>query len=219
MLVTTKLPLFTGFYSGVFELDSMEARALEMYNDFDNNEEEALKYNDKRISYNYEAFYNAFSVEAVAAVNVKLNEILNAAAYDSEAVATFVELWQPKQYNFSTDEILVSWNISESFLDLCFDYVNANLEAFEVYVKNNFTSYDGFMSFYTNDLATWLLSLQPDSIEKDNYILFALIDFILKNEKLDSVWLYYEISDTGLDLYDYMQVSEKVTEEDSEEVE
>lgn len=219
MLVTTKLPLFTGFYSGVFELDSMEARALEMYNDFDNNEEEALKYNDKRISYNYEAFYNAFSVEAVAAVNVKLNEILNAAAYDSEAVATFEKLWQPKEYNFATDEIHTNWNISESFLDLCFDYVNANLDAFETYVKNNFTSYDGFLSYYSNDLATWLLSLQPDSIEKDNYIFFALIDFILKNEKLDSVWLYYEISDTGLDLYDYMQISEKVTEEDSEEVE
>lgn len=212
MLVTTKLPLFTGFYSGVFELDSMEARALEMYNDFDNNEEEALKYNDKRISYNYEAFYNAFSVEAVAAVNVKLNEILNAAAYDSEAVATFEKLWQPKEYNFATDEIHVNWDISESFLDLCFDYVNANIEAFEVYVKNNFTSYDGFRSYYSNDLATWLLSLQPDSIEKDNYIFFAIIDFILKNEKLDSVWLYYEISDTGLDLYDYMQVSEKVEE-------
>ena len=50
----------------------------------------------------------------------------------------------------------------------------------------------------------------PAAIEKDNYIFYTLIDFILKNEKLDSMWLYYEISDTGIDLYDYMQVTEAV---------
>lgn len=209
MLVSTKLPLFTGFFSGVFELYFLETNAIEMHNDYN---DESLKYDDPRVSFDYKAFYNAFSVEAVAAVNVKLNEILNAASYDSEAVATFVELWQPKEYNFSTDEILVSWNVSESFLNLCFDYVNANLDAFEVYLKDNFTIYDGFHSYYTNDLETWLLSLQPDSIEKDNYIFYTLIDFILKNEKLDSLWLYYEISDTGIDLYEYMQVTEAVTE-------
>ena len=209
MLVNTKLPLFTGFFSGVFELYFLELNAIEMYNDYN---DESLKYDDPRVSFNYEAFYNAFSVEAVAAVNVKLNEILNAAAYDSEAVATFEKLWQPKEYNFATDEIHTNWNVSESFLNLCFDYVNANLDAFEEYVKKNFTSYDGFFSYYSNDLATWLLSLQPDSIEKDNYIFYTLIDFILKNEKLDSLWLYYEISDTGLDLYDYMQVTEAITE-------
>ena len=209
MLVNTKLPLFTGFFSGVFELYFLELNAIEMYNDYN---DDSLVYDDSRLSFDYEAFYKAFSVEAVAAVSVKLNEILNAAAYDSEAVATFEKLWQPKEYNFATDEIHTNWNISESFLDLCFDYVNANIDAFEVYLKNNFTSCDGFFSYYSNDLATWLLSLQPAAIEKDNYIFYTLIDFILKNEKLDSMWLYYEISDTGIDLYDYMQVTEAVTE-------
>lgn len=58
----------------------------------------------------------------------------------------------PKEYNFQTDRIFAQ--ISESDARKLFNMVDK--ERLANVIKERFTSYDGFISFYSNDLNEWL---------------------------------------------------------------
>ena len=57
----------------------------------------------------------------------------------------------PKEYNFTTDRLFAE--IEREEVCRIFDLVPK--EVLEKAVKDNFTSYDGFMSHYSNDLEQW----------------------------------------------------------------
>ena len=64
---------------------------------------------------------------------------------------TFEELTSPREYNFGTDRIFCK--ISEdSIIRMLKD---TDQETLERVIKDRFTSYDGFVSFYSNELADW----------------------------------------------------------------
>lgn len=63
----------------------------------------------------------------------------------------FESLSSPREYNFTTDRIFATIDESE-VLDLL---GRVDLDAFAAQVKERFTSYDGFMSFYSPDIGTW----------------------------------------------------------------
>ena len=63
----------------------------------------------------------------------------------------FESLSSPKKYNFSTDRIFVT--IPDS--DLLKMYAEVDRSLFAENIKKTFTSYDGFSSFYSNDIHDW----------------------------------------------------------------
>lgn len=66
---------------------------------------------------------------------------------------TIKELNKPKEYNFKTDRTLTDIELSDDKINLLFDYFEKNilnLDIFEKFLKDNYTSYDGFMSFVEN---------------------------------------------------------------------
>lgn len=62
----------------------------------------------------------------------------------------YLSLYQPKYYNYETDSIEMQVDFNARQLEkYCF---KDNFFKFSEYLKNNFTSYDGFMSFVPNTI-------------------------------------------------------------------
>lgn len=64
---------------------------------------------------------------------------------------SFESLRCPKEYNFTTDRIFCNIDYAE----LCGIVKTFNLNDFSAFVRERFTSRDGFISFYSADLAEW----------------------------------------------------------------
>lgn len=63
----------------------------------------------------------------------------------------FVDLLSPKYYNFQTDRIFCEISVYE-VIDL---FTKVDESILRKRIKSNFTSYDGFLSHYPNDLDRW----------------------------------------------------------------
>jgi len=68
----------------------------------------------------------------------------------------FYGMTSPKYYNFETDRVFVQ--IPLPGLQQCFDACKRDgFKTLAATIEERFTSRDGFMSFYSNDLNAWLL--------------------------------------------------------------
>ena len=83
----------------------------------------------------------------------------------------------PREYNFSTDRLFCE--ISEVDIKTIFDIATSSQGNFSNYLKENFTSYDGFMSYYSNDFNDWL---SKDLVDYDHNELGSLIGCMLHSE-------------------------------------
>ena len=63
----------------------------------------------------------------------------------------FESMQSPREYNFSTDRIFCNIDYAE----LCGIVKTFDLKAFAAFVRDRFTSRDGFISFYAADLSEW----------------------------------------------------------------
>lgn len=76
---------------------------------------------------------------------------VSAVAQRFELKIKFAEMTSPREYNFTTDRIFC--RISQKEVRRIFKLVDkAKLNEL---IRARFTSYDGFISFYPNDLSTW----------------------------------------------------------------
>jgi len=64
---------------------------------------------------------------------------------------SFESMTSPREYNFSTDRIFCEIDYAE----LCCIIKTFDLKAFADYVRERFTSRDGFISFYPAELSEW----------------------------------------------------------------
>jgi hypothetical protein len=71
----------------------------------------------------------------------------------------FKKLWSPRFYNFDTDRIECELDID---WDALVEYVKDESYAFAAYLKDNFTSYDGFISFVPNITVLKLIFKRKD---------------------------------------------------------
>lgn len=71
---------------------------------------------------------------------------------------TFIKLISPKYYNFETDVIIADIEVD----DLIELYAKNDIKQ---YIIDNFTSYDGFISFYSNDVHQWGMLRDWDCIQ------------------------------------------------------
>jgi hypothetical protein len=81
--------------------------------------------------------------------------------------ATATGSYSPREYNFATDnaELLIEFDDRRVL-----DYVKRHLPEFRQYLKDTFTSYDGFMSYVPNDWAEFLgqaMGQTGDDIDRD----------------------------------------------------
>lgn len=210
------LPIFTGFYNGIFSTNYMLENAIDMYN---NDNDTDYTY----IDYNSEEFKKDFGKIATEKVQDALTSILKS---NKEYIFNleFESVWSPNTYNYATDEIQITANFDDNFIEIVKEYLTNNKENFSSYLERRYG--DGlrgctyWMFNESKEPNFWIKELSNVQGWKENKIDFsAVLDFILKNENYNDYSLYCEISDTGFDLYNYLDFESKYNERESDDEE
>jgi hypothetical protein len=155
------LNCFSGFYesihSGVF--DSEEERIIEDY--------PGHNYDDFRFTQDEIGYCKKYVAAISSEIGIKLE---------------FAELTSPREYNFTTDQI--SCWITSKELKIISSVLNS--DTLKNIIKKRFTSRDGFMSWYSNDINEW----KEKKVTDWNCVeLGTLLDaWIIENESKD----YYD---------------------------
>jgi len=110
----------------------------------------------------------------------------------------FEEMTSPKEYNFATDRIfcLIS---ARAVRKLFAKSRKDNHVMLATIIRKRHTSYDGFISFYTNELESWLA--KPVIKWDANELATLLIAVHKLSPDYDSEWkmgVYYGVTDDGL---------------------
>lgn len=137
-LVKIQIP-FSGFYESIHGGEGSNIdRALEDGFNYDYETQEEKEVPDIwGADYDYKAIELEYCKNYVEAFGDKF-----------ELTLTFDEMTSPREYNFSTDRIFCL--IPREQIDKIRKEVEKH-EKYSAYIKDRFTSYDGFMSFYSND--------------------------------------------------------------------
>ena len=102
----------------------------------------------------------------------------------------FVAICSPREYNFTTDKVEIEMDVdTDALRDYCF---KTNRVKFNEYLRENFSSRDGFWSFIENNVHNFELTLEMEN-EFDRYIQ-VMIEFYLLQE--------VDFEDLSEDLYE-----------------
>lgn len=171
MKIETYLPLFPGFYGTIFEF-YLDDWAL--YDNRNEIPEQIWSFiaNNLWNNIDYETYCNDVAESACQYVEMwcKKHDILK----DIVKSIKFQHVYSPKYYNFSNDAIYVE-------IDLDFDKLigafKNDPDAAE-FVKERYTSYDGFISSYPNEINEFCT-------EDPVHITGSILDFFLWDRKDD----------------------------------
>lgn len=166
-----RLFFFSGFYNSIHEdvFNQEEEMILEDY--------PGRSWDD----FNWTIDYEGYCKRYVWAVNSETGLDLE-----------FRNMWSPREYNFATDEIYCFLN--EEDLQKISSVLNS--DTLEKLIKERFTSRDGFISFYSNDLEVWK---EKEVEDWDELELGTLLDaWLIENQLNDDDALDYHC-------YDYCQ--------------
>lgn len=165
----TFLPVFPGFYSTIFEPEMIEAEERE-YLSLDCLEDEDFNY--------------GWAADAmVKCIEDKLRD------EGYEMSVHFQQLMSPREYNFRNDSIDVIIDFTEDDLKKIRQCLIKNIDEFSQYLKDNYTSYDGFISSHSTIPDEWVYTFH-----KDKHKLGAVLNFLLQFVH------YYDESDLHNDL-------------------
>ena len=112
-------------------------------------------------------------------------------------------LYSPRYYNFETDKLnlIIDCDV-EALKKYCFE---DNKAEFDVYLHDNFTSYDGFISFVPNNVKEFMSEYEDDT----ERMLNVMIEYYLL-ENLDLETYEYATVEYAQDcLHDYMKPVEQ----------
>ena len=115
----------------------------------------------------------------------------------------FIKVDSPKYYNYSTDKLVCNIEINKDVF--VHELRKYNFDSWEQFLKDNFTSYDGFISFYPNTTMEWD-ELINEEIEDDNVIIETLLQFYLEqNEEFYKIKenLFIEIFENTFEFLEY----------------
>ena len=161
--------LFEGFYeSNLYNSDTEYNVNQNLNGEFENQTEYEIK--------DFTGFCHKVAEYAVSLLESDLN-------VDSDVLSDFrlLEVDSPHFYNFRTDRLILSVNVDVDLLQ-GYAYSSHPIE-FESYLKDNFTSYDGFISFVPNNLSDFLEWAEQ---EQDRAIDVLIEFYLLSTVDLDS---------------------------------
>lgn len=161
-LNTNMVPLFAGTYETVWEPTECN----------DDGEELALEYEMKALMQSIVNVYQEHAGYIVKEWNVPWIKSINFTGSDS-----------PREYNFRTDELDFTLEINKNMFDKVLRELKGN-EAFEKFLNDHYTSYDGFMSFTPNTYSELVLEIQQNGNEYDQAIA-AVVAFFTHEKRAD----------------------------------
>lgn len=186
--IETYLPVFNGFYETLFTPDGEESEIEDINGARELRDLPEIDYSD--CEWDYEEYNERVSQKCTEVIERELIDL-----FPSITNIEYQELVSPKYYNFKTDSINIEIEIKD--LNEIIAYLQDNEEEFAEYIKDKYTSRDGFISSYSNDSIDWLFYLNNE--EKLSHVLGSVLDFVFINEGYDTNDLY-----DGLDGANYI---------------
>lgn len=191
----TWLPIFSGFYGTIWESD-------DNYISYDIKEQCNEKgYSDKQIekiedfawwSEHFRKVNSEYCLDVTKQLTKKIESLLK----DLKMIHSidYQTIVSPKEYNFMNDGVNIEVKLKRSHVKNIKNYLKDNSKNWEVYLKEKYTSCDGFMSFHDNypDSEQW----EVKNAVQDEHRLGSILNFILLNdheENLGDNTLEYEL--------------------------
>jgi hypothetical protein len=186
----TYLPVFPGFYGTYFEIDESD-EMCRINAERASNNLDPLEYED--IDFDYKNYKIDTAKECVNFIEDLLSDLKIVKKIE------FEKLVSPREYNFVNDSIDVE---IEFFPENLSKYINEHFDSFKEYIKDNYTSYDGFLSHYSNDAEDWKYDTQNFTEFSGFHKLGSCLEFVCLNyydENVDE-----SENDIVQDMYDYV---------------
>ena len=195
--VKSYLPVFSGFYESCFDGSDSAIEYLheDLYHELKYSKDEIDFILDKAFSSNtfsdsWQDYKQKTCVNCCNFLEDKFQELglVTSITYDS--------LYSPKEYNFSTDSINCTYELDESNIEKIKEYITNNFDLWTKYIKDHFTSRDGFWSYHSNNSSdeAW----QLDTVIQDTTKLGVLLEFVCELEDITDFNMYeYHIDNDG----------------------
>ena len=173
--IETWLPLFNGFYNTIWDGDS-ELDEYREYNEVDDLDD---------VEVDWKGYNEQIADLLTDEIEIKLIELGLIESMKYQKIVS------PKYYNYTNDAVDVDVipvvsNIAK--------YIQSNYDAFDTYLKERYTSYDGFTSFRFNSAVEWAEDTSDFTVlDKDSHVLGALLDFALVNEEVNEIDFYGDV--------------------------
>lgn len=186
--IETFLPIFSGFYETIWQGYTEDFT----YNLNNDREEKGLKPIDYDI---LEIDYKGYEVDIVK----QLCHIIAKELQDYVEKIEYQELKSPKEYNFYNDSVNVT--IIPKVKDIK-TFIYNHLADFKEFLKQRYTSYDGFISYYKPDFNKWKEDTRDfEDYSVNTHYLGAILDFIAIKEDITEYKLFEDIEKNE---YDYI---------------
>jgi len=184
------LPIFNGFYNSIWDVD------YNMINDYikECREEKGLYSDvDIEINFDYSQYEHDIAVLLCDNIKDKLSDyILN---------IKFENIYSPKTYNFNNDSIncIIDPNIENIKA-----FIYSHKEDFENYLKEKYTSCDGFISHYNNSFENWEIDTKNfTDFSINEHYLGSILDFIANILDIKEFDLYYDVIE-NINIFSYV---------------
>lgn len=190
LVVYTWLPVFPGFYGTLFDGDSIYENEIEYIEENIKSEELAACMIENL--YISEAGYKLWEEykqsTARQCVNILWNNLRNLHYVEEIEIE---KVCSPKFYNFSNDSINVKVTFSAENIRNIKNFIQENQEAWEKYLKETYTSCDGFISHHSNNSESDEWVVEATAALADEHNAGAILQFICNEHNIDAETLYY----------------------------
>ena len=188
--IPTWLPIYSGNYGTIWEDAPNEEREIDWINEQRAEKNlNPIEFDD--IEFNYADFYNDLAELITDEIENELKEFVYSVKFN--------KLESPREYNFTNDSIHCE---IKPKIKAIREYIESNFDKWSKYLKDNYTSYDGFYSHHSNSSESdeW----QIDKACKDRHKLGAILNFIGLNEGIDE-WDIYDnvIGNVSMEIKNY----------------
>lgn len=202
-VIPSFLPLFDGFYATHFDSDFVMDwdSEIEYYEseDYENGIYADSELTSEDFDWDNEGYQNAIAERFTTVIGKLLKDKHFITDIESAVVVS------PKYYNFSNDSINCDFVLSELNSDNINGFIHNHSEAFTEYLKERYTSCDGFISSHSNEFADWQYHTNNFTfkdvdfqIEDFSHALGSVLQFIATQLLLED----YESEDIAYHLYE-----------------
>ena len=188
--------LFYGFYESIYlnsdeiyyyEIEELEELETRLNQELENNFYIVYEWSDQERTEYFNTVGVTFMDNMKYVINYYIPEEIKQKDY-YELEIEYQGIYSPKYYNYTTDKIGYKIKTNEKTMQELKKYI-LNLQGAKQYIFKRSKSYDGFISFLSNDIDYW----KTEPIETDENYIGALIDMLLKlNDEYITIYLNME---------------------------
>lgn len=176
--IESYLPIFTGYYNTLFDSELAEDMVIESENlNFDSFE------------FDYKEYMDRVAEKCVSSVwNFLKND-----GFEIDII--FDKVYSPRFYNYSNDSIYCDYKVSGNDINRLVQYCKDNLIEFKTFLEENYSSYDGFISFLDTDAEIWFKNYLNEDNRRFENAFIGILEFYLTNEGYSKDQMLDDVAD------------------------